>query len=54
MVTTAGPPGPFVALQMVPLDQLWHRGWSPFSTAGPPYNPAFISYFLLNHSNVKN
>ena len=48
-----GPPGPFVSLQMVPPDQLWCRGWSPFSTAGPPYNPTFISYFLSNHSNVK-
>ena len=25
----------------------------PLVTAGPPYNPAFIT-FLLNHSDVKN
>ena len=48
-----GPSRPFAALQMVPPDQLWHCGWSPFATAGPPYNPAFIA-FLLNHSYVKN
>ena len=49
MAAIAGAPGPFVALQMVPPDQLWRRGWSPFTTAGPPYNPAFIAS-LLNHS----
>ena len=53
MATTAGPPAPFAALQMVPPEQLWRRGWSPFATAGSPYNPAFIT-FLLNYSNVKN
>ena len=53
MAATAGPSGPFAALQMVPPDQLWRRGWCPFATAGPPYNPAFISYFLLNHSKGK-
>ena len=26
-------PGPFVALQMVPPNQLWHHGWSPFATS---------------------
>ena len=45
MAATAGPPGPFAALQMVPADQLWRRGWSPFATAGPPYNPAFITFY---------
>ena len=35
MAATAGPPGPFAAQQMIPPDQLWHRGWSPFATAGP-------------------
>ena len=34
----------FAALQMVPPDQLWHRGWPPFATAGPPYNLAFITF----------
>ena len=45
MEATAGPPEPFAALQMVPPDQLWRRGWPPFSTAGPPYNPAFITFY---------
>ena len=45
MAATAGPPGPFAALQMVPPNQLWHRGWSPFATAGPPYNPVFIPFY---------
>ena len=39
MAATAGPPPPppgsFEALQMVPPDQLWHCGWSPFATSGP-------------------
>ena len=35
MAAIAGAPGPFVALQMVLPDQLWCRGWSPFTTAGP-------------------
>ena len=53
MAATVGPAGPFAALQMVSPDQQWHRGCSPFATAGPPYNPAFIT-FLLNHSDIKN
>ena len=35
MAATAGPLGPFEALQMVPPDQLWRFGWSPFAIAGP-------------------
>ena len=31
MAAAAGPPGPFAALQMVPSDQRWHHGWSPFA-----------------------
>ena len=34
MAATAGPSGPFAALQMVFSDQLWRHGWSPFATAG--------------------
>ena len=41
------PPGPFAALQMFPPDQLWRCGWSPFATAGPPYNTAFITFYRI-------
>ena len=27
-----------------PPEQLWRHGWSPFATAGSPYNPAFIFF----------
>ena len=35
MAATAGLPGPFAALQMIPPDQLWRHDWSSFATAGP-------------------
>ena len=53
MAATAGPPGPFAALQMVPPDQLWCRDWSPFATACPPYNPAFIAFLLKHIATLK-
>ena len=36
MAAAAGPRGPFAALQMVPSDQRWPHGWSPFAIVGPP------------------
>ena len=49
MAVTAGQsPGPFAGgTADGPPDQLWHRGWSPFATACPPYtgNPAFITFY---------
>ena len=36
LAAAAGPPGPFTALQMVPSDQRWRHGWSPFAIVGPP------------------
>ena len=53
MAATAGPRAPFAALQMVSPDQPWCRGRTPFATADPPYNPAFIA-FSLNQSYIKN
>ena len=53
MAATAGPPGSFAALQMVPPDQLWHHGWSPFAAAGPPYNPAFIALTAIQAEEFK-
>ena len=39
MAAAAGPLGPFVALQVVPPDQLWRHGWSSFAMVGPPSGP---------------
>ena len=43
-------PGPFVALQVVPPDQLWRHGWSPFAMVGPKITPKSLisgSLFVL-------
>ena len=43
MAATAGLPGPFVALQMVPPDQLWRYGCPPL----PHLVPRIIQHLLL-------
>ena len=42
--TADGPPGPTMQ---------WRRGWSPFATAGLPYNPAFIAFLLKHIATLK-